>query len=111
MIAKLPYLDHWDVTPCKITLFGGLDNDGAPMTVGAWSGRCNFSEKVRRIQNKDGQWVSLAGVLHMKGDILPGVVFSSGVVVVDGGQEHVIASYSRPRNPDGSVNHTRIELF
>lgn len=111
MNAKLPYLDQWDVTPCTVTLFGGLDDDGAPEVVGSWSGMCNYSERVRRVQNKDGQWVSLAAVLHMKGDILPDVIFSSGLASVETSGEHIIASYSRPRNPDGSVNHTRIELY
>lgn len=111
MKVQLPYLDQWDVIPCEITLLGGLDDDGAPIVVGSWSGKCNFSEKVRRVQNKDGQWVSLAGVLHMKGDILPGVEFSSGLAAVAHGREHIIAGYSRPRNPDGTVNHTRIELY
>ena len=109
MIAKLPYLDAWDVTPCEIVLHGGLGDDGGPEEVGRWKGLVNFSEKARRVQDKDGQWVKLAGVIHVKGDILPGVQFDNGEVEVDGVVRNVV-SYSRPRNPDGSVNHTRIEL-
>ncbi|NLJ65670.1 MAG: hypothetical protein GX337_09880 [Christensenellaceae bacterium] len=111
MIAKLPYLDAWDVTPCEIVLHGGLGDDGGPEEVGRWKGLVNFSEKARRVQDKDGQWVKLAGVIHVKGDILPGVQFTEGTAKIEDFPARKIIGYSRPRNPDGSVNHTRLELI
>ncbi|MCI6603032.1 MAG: hypothetical protein MSC43_02385 [Clostridiales bacterium] len=113
MIAKLPYRSVWDVTPCTIRLnAGGYTEDGEPMEAHSWTGKVNFSERAGRIQDKDGVWVKLSGVIHVKGDILPGVVFTEGTALVDGyGREMKIVSYSRPRNPDGSVNHTRLELI
>lgn len=111
-IAKLPYLDAWDVTDATITLTGGMSEDGEPESLGAWTGKVNFSEKARKVQNADGAWVQLSAVIHVKGDILPGTVFREGVAEVDGyDHKFTIHGYHRPRNPDGSVNHTRLELL
>lgn len=107
---KLPYFKQlWDVIDATITLYGGLGEDGGAETVGAWSGKVNLSEKVRRVQDGNGQWIALSGVLHIEGDILPGVQFDNGEVVIDGVSRRIIF-YSRPRNPDGTVNHTRVEM-
>ena len=110
MSFKLPYFKQWDVTKCTITLHDGLGRDGAPSIAGEWTGLVNFSEKARRVQNDDGQWIQLAGVIHVKGDILPGIQFVDGVAKVEGYPERQIIGYTRPRNPDGTVNHTRLEL-
>lgn len=111
MRGKLPYLDAWDVTPCEITLSEAIGEDGGPEITGRWEGKVNYSEKAKRIQNADGQWIALAGVIHVKGDILPGVQFQEGTAKVEGYPERRIIGYYRPRNPDGSVNHTRLELI
>lgn len=112
MLAKLPYLEQWDVTPAEIVLTGGMSEDGEAEILGAWTGKVNFSEKGRRVQDKDGLWVRLSGVLHVKGDILPGVTFREGTATLAGQDKaFMIVSYSRPRNPDGTVNHTRLELI
>lgn len=107
---KLIYLDVWDVTPCKITLSDGIGEDGNAEIVGEWQGLVNFSEKAKRVQDSDGQWIQLAGVIHVKGDILPDVQYETGTAQVEGYPERKIIGYSRPRNPDGTVNHTRLEL-
>lgn len=111
-MKKLPYLDSWDVTPAEIRLTGGMSEDGEPELMGNWKGNVNFSEKVKRVQNADGLWVRLAAVIHVKGDILPQIVFREGTATIAGYDgEFTIFSYSRPRNPDGTVNHTRLELL
>lgn len=107
---KLPYLKAWDVTPCKIELSTEFGEDGGPEITDTWSGDVNFSEKVNRIQDADGQWVRLSGVIHTKGDILPDAVFEDGTAEING-VKYRIVSYTRPRNPDGTVNHTRLELL
>lgn len=107
---KLPYFKElWDVIDATITLYGGLGEDGGPEIAGSWTGKVNLSEKVRRVQDRDGQWIALSGVVRVGGDVLPDVQFDNGEVTI-GDVTHQIVSYSRPRNPDGSVNHTRIEM-
>lgn len=110
-MRKLPYLTMWDVTPCVLKMHQGLDIDGSPKVVDTWEGLVNFSEKAKRIQDKDGLWVELAGVIHVKGDIFPDKPYQEGVAIVAGQPERRIVGYSRPRNPDGTVNHTRLELI
>ena len=109
--GKLPYPKFADVTPCEITLSGGLSEDGESTVLESWSGKVNFSEKAKRIQDKDGRWVQLSGVIHVGGDILPGVIFTEGTVAIEGYPIRTIVGYARPRNPDGTVNHTRLELI
>lgn len=112
MIIKLPYLDSWDVTPCTIQLSTEFGEDGGPEITDTWEGFANFSEKARRVQDSKGQWIKLSGVLTMKGDILPGAIFEDGEATVEGyAKSFRILSYARPRNPDGTVNHTRLELI
>lgn len=111
MAGKLPYPKFADVTPCNIVLHGAPSSTGAPTVLAEWSGKVNFSEKVKRVQDKDGQWVQLSGVIHVAGDILPGVIFTGGTVAIAGYPTRKIVSYTRPRNPDGSVHHTRLELI
>lgn len=110
-MIQLPYLDSWDVTPVEITLLGGIGEDGDNEVLGTWSGKVNYSEKSKRVQNKTGQWILLSATIRVKGDILPGVEFVSGTVKVSGYDTvKSIVSYTRPRNPDGTVNHTKLEL-
>lgn len=111
MAGKLPYPRYADVTPCTIVLHGGMGESGEPAEIARWSGKVNLSEKVKRVQNKDGQWVQLSGVIHVCGDILPGVIFTGGTVSIEGYPLRTIVGYSRPRNPDGTVNHTKLELI
>lgn len=112
-MIKFPYPSWADVTPCTITIgSGGFDEDGVPMTSTTWAGNVNFSEKAKRIQDKDGKWVSLTAVIHVEGDILPDVVFTDAsckISVYD--KSMTCVAYQRPRNPDGSVHHTRLELI
>lgn len=112
MLNKLPYLTGlWDVVPVTIELHGGIGRDGSPEILGSWSGKVNYSEKARRVQDKEGRWISLSAVIHVAGDIIPGVMFQSGTVKVKGYDgTRPIVGYWRPRNPDGTVNHTRIEV-
>jgi hypothetical protein len=108
---KLTYPKWADVTPASITLEGEPSADGSPVVLLEWNGLVNFSEKAKRIQDKDGRWVQLSGVIHVEGDILGDVPFIRGTCTIDGLATRSIVSISRPRNPDGSINHTRLELI
>lgn len=112
-MIQLPYPVWADVTPCKITIgSGGYDEDGLPLESLTWEGRVNFSEKAKRIQDKNGQWISLTAVIHVQGDILPKVVFTDASCKIEAYEKTMkCVAYQRPRNPDGSVHHTRLELI
>ena len=111
MPGKLMYPKWADVIPCEIVIEGGVSEDGEAVPLETWSGKVNFSEKAKRVQDRDGKWVQLSGVIHVAGDILPGVVYTGGKVTIEGYPVRVVTGYARPRNPDGPVNHTRLELI
>jgi hypothetical protein len=111
MVGKLKYPEWADVTPATIVLDGEPSEDGSDSPALTWTGKVNLSETGKRVQDKDGRWVSLACVIHIKGDIFPEAEFKGGRVTVGAYENRTIVNYQRPRNPDGSVNHTRIEVI
>lgn len=110
MIKKLYYPDFADVTPCRVELAGELNEDGELEPAGVWEGKVNFSQTSKRVQNKDGMWVPLSGVIHVKGDIFPNMSSCAGYAYIDGTKME-ISKLDKIRNPDGTINHTRIELM
>ena len=111
MVGKLRYPEWADVTPATIVFDGEPTEDGSDPAGTTWTGNVNLSETNRRVQDGDGRWVSLACIIHAKGDILGGAEFKGGRVTVAGLTNRTIVDLERPRNPDGTVNHTRIEVI
>ena len=109
MIKKLYYPSFADVTPCKIELAGELNEDGELEPAGVWEGRVNYSQTSKRVQNSDGLWVPLSGVIHVCGDIFPNLPNLAGYAYIEGNKMEII-KLDKVRNPDGTINHTRIEL-
>lgn len=110
MIKKLHYPSFFDVTPATIVIIDGLNEDGTEKEVIRKDIKCNYSETTKRVQNKDGLWVTLSGVVHFKGDICPNISNPTGYIELFG-KKIRISNYSRLRNPDGTVNHTKLELI
>ena len=110
MIKKLNYPSFFDVTPVEIVIIDGINEDGTEKEVVRKNIKCNYSETTKRVQNSEGLWVPLSGVIHFKGDICPDIANPTGYVILFG-KEITISNYSRLRNPDGSVNHTKLELI
>ncbi len=124
MIAELWYPAFADVTPAKVQITDGLDADGKPVVVLEWEGLCNYSEKERTVTDRDGHKIRLGAVLHTGHDIAA-TLYGRSVYgkdpygsrpIVSGkveicGRVWNIYHASRPRNPDGTVNHTRLELM
>ena len=108
---KFPYLDQWDNADCKVSITDSKPSeDGDFPVISTYEGGCNLSEKTHTVRNTDGAYVKLACVLHIKGDIAPNLAEFSGKAIVNG-KEMLIETVDRPRNPDGSVHHTRLGLI
>lgn len=114
---RLPYLDIWDNAKCIVFISGEKPSENGDFpSIKAYEGGCNFSEKANTIRTTDGQYVKLNGVIHIKGDIAPKLATFNGKVKVTcdnivKDREMQIASVDRPRNPDGTVHHTRLGLI
>lgn len=109
---KLPYLRQWDNTNVIVTVTSGINDNGAPNVVVTYTGLCNLREKTKTVRKSDGQYVTLNGSLTIGTDIAPGVEVLAGHVQVNNGTKTwKIDNGVRVRNPDGSINHTKLELI
>ena len=108
---QFPYLSQWDNAECVVSITDTKPSENGDFPVlGTYRGKCNLSEKSRTVRSTNGQYVRLACVLHIKGDIAPNLPTFSGKATVNG-KEMLIESVDRPRNPDGTVHHTRLGLI
>lgn len=109
---KFPYLSQWDNADCIVTITDTEPSENGDFpTKSTYEGRCNLSEKSRTVRSANGKYVKLACVLHIQGDIAPDLDDFSGKATVNGGREMLIETVDRPRNPDGTVHHTRLGLI
>ena len=108
---KFPYLDSWNNADCEVFITGTEPSENGDFPVlYTYKGECNLSEKSRTIRSADGEYVRLSHTLHIKGDIAPALATFSGKAVING-NTMLIESVDRPRNPDGTVHHTRLGLI
>lgn len=104
---KLPFPDWCLVTPIKVYA-EEPGEDGVIETL-IFDGKCNFSEKSRTTLNEQKQVVELTGKVLCKGDIYPGKQIK-GSVELDG-MKRTIHRSRKPRNPDGSIYSTELDLM
>lgn len=106
-----PSVCHTAVT---VAIESGLNRDGTPKVVKVIDGQCNYSEKSRQVMSADRQLITLSACALFDGDIAPGVDLSGTVTVKGAGSPDItrrIYRAERARNPDGSVNFTKLELI
>lgn len=98
-------------TPIRVTLYGeGLDQDGAPPAAMVVETACNWQDSAKVVRTDETHRVQITGVALFPGDLCPGLaVLSSGKVEVFGGSRDIFRG-SKARNPDGTVNYTRLEV-
>lgn len=98
---------------CDVILYQeGLSEEGEPLTsINLKKQKCRFVEKTKVIINSDGKKVELLGKVILLGDIAPNIKKISGGQVRINEAEYEVFQASRPRNPDGSVHHTSLELI
>ena len=126
MIKKLnpKHLEKLLNNKCDVKLYQeGLSEEGEPLTsLDLANQKCRFIEKTKIIITADGKKVELVGKVILLGDIAPNIKKISGgevsnvITVIDGKEvinesKYEIYQASRPRNPDGSIHHTTLELM
>ena len=97
-------------TPCRVILTSGTAEDGSPLVVHTLDLKCNWQDKPRQMLNAERQLIQLGGVALFKGDIAPDVNILTGAVEIYG-NTWTIYHGIKCRNPDGTVNYTRLELM
>lgn len=90
---------------------GGTDEDGAPIVALEIDAGCNYQSGGKVVLTADKREVRLSGVCLFDGDIAPELPeLTSGTVEVAGGKYEIFQG-AKARNPDGTVNYTRLELI
>jgi hypothetical protein len=109
--VRWPRLVREARTPCKVTVWAeGIGEDGSPVVALDADLVCNYQSRARTVRTKDGTAVEVSGTCLFDGDICPGVAELAGGEVSVFGERRAVALGSKARNPDGTVNHTRLEL-
>lgn len=98
-------------TPIRVTFYReGVDEDGAPMAVLMVDTVCNWQDSAQTVRVGQEQFVKLSGVALFSGDLCPELAAIGGGEVTVFGEKRTIFQGSKCRNPDGTVNYTRLEL-
>ena len=115
MIKKLnpKHLKRLLNNKCDVVIYQeGLSEDGEPLTsLNLENKKCRFVEKTKVIISSDGRKVELVGKVILLGDIAPNIKKISGGEVIINDSKYEIYQASRPRNPDGTVHHSSLELM
>lgn len=111
-IKKLKFLDFLATTSCKLYIDEeGISEEGEPITALEVEKKGIYTERVKRIIDTDGKQIQLNGTILIKGDIIPDYKsLTSGICEIRGKKYNIYSGY-RIFNPDGTVNHTKLELM
>ena len=98
-------------TSIKVTIFQeGISEDGEPLKALDIDVKCNYQDKARTVLTADKRLVRIEGTALIPGDIAPDMPsISEGEVTVLGVKRKIFKG-EKARNPDGTVNYTKLEL-
>lgn len=103
---RFPFPRWNQVTPVKVYQTE-LGRSGEVETL-IYDGKCFYDEKSRQVMTAERQLVMLSGLIVIEGDINPGNTIEGFVLIGD--ERKNIYRAKRPRNPDGTVFSTELEL-
>lgn len=95
----------------KIYRTYGLNRDGSPKKTVIFEGKCFYSEKTKQKITAEKQIITLSGEMLFNGDIAPDTDIIEGEAELLSGICRKIYASEKARNPDGTVNYTRLELI
>lgn len=107
MFGKLPFPKWILVTPVKVYQTE-LSEDGEPVETILYDGLCSHDEKTKQVLDAERRLVTLSGKVIIEGDIYPDKLIEGYVQFGD--IQRTIFRTQRPKNPDGSVFSTELEL-
>lgn len=111
---KYPQLvrDKDCTVPISVTIEQeGLDENGGPLIGFTADLYCNWQDTAKRILTDEQKIVQITGTAYFNGDIAPALPVLSGGKVTVFGVERRIAAGMKARNPDGTVNYTKLEVI
>ncbi|CEQ27123.1 hypothetical protein [Paraclostridium sordellii] len=108
MGIKLPFPKWLLNTPVEVYQTF-INEDGEPEEDLIYEGKCSYDERSKQILDAERRLVTLSGKVIIEGDINPGKLIE-GFIKIEELKKDIYKS-SRPRNPDGSVFSTELELI
>ena len=97
-------------TPIKVIIESEKINyDGEPVSM-ELDLLCNFQDVAKTIFTDEKKTVEITGTAMFDGDIAPDISVISGGTIEVFGEKRRIERGMKARNPDGSVNYTRLEV-
>lgn len=110
---KFPELvpDRICKTPVRVYRTDGLNRDGSPKKTVIFEGKCFYSEKTKQKITAEKQLITLSGEMLFNGDIAPDMDIIEGETELLSGIRRKVYASEKARNPDGTVNYTRLELI
>ena len=99
-------------TPITVVLESDeLTNLGEPKFSVTLQKLCNFQDGTHKVLTAEQQIIEASGTALFDGDIAPDMaVIGTGYVVVFGEKRRIIRG-SKNRNPDGTVNYSRLDVM
>lgn len=98
-------------TPIKIVVEQeGLNVYGEPLEPFVVDRMCNYQDSGSTVLTAEKKLIKLSGCALIPGDIAPELPTLSGGTVIVNGVERRIFKGSKLRNPDGTVNYTRLDV-
>ena len=88
----------------------GRKKYGEPLEQVQWSGKCNYQDNGKTVLTAEKQLIQLSGCALIPGDIAPELPSLSGGELIVNGVKRRIYEGTKARNPDGTVNYTRLEV-
>lgn len=98
-------------TPVTVYCENGLNRDGSPKRTVIFEGKCFYKEKTKHKITADKQLITLSGEALFNGDIAPDTDVITGEVRLLSGIKRLIYASEKAKNPDGTVNYTRLEMI
>ena len=110
---KLPF-PKWSLVT-KMKVYQEEEGENGITEKLIFNGKGNLSEKNKTVVNAEKQIVTLSGRCLLEGDILPGEQVKGYVEILNNDgtlyAKRKIYNANKPRNPDGSVYSTEIDLM
>lgn len=88
----------------------GISEDGEPLTGFESDLLCNYQDSAKTILTTEKKLVQISGAALFPGDIAPDLPELSGGNITVFGVERRIVNGMKARNPDGTVNYTRLDV-
>lgn len=108
---KYPRLiQDFGMIPCHLVIYGEDTGEyGEPIVILEKDAKCKFVYTESKTFETKKYSVQIKGKCYFDGDIAPEIYITDGYIEIEGRKRRIMDCI-RGRNPDGSVNYTRIDV-